>query len=642
MSLLRPFRTLVSPVAGDEPWSTTQLPSGASGSFDIRQPTGPIVVGMLPASFETYATANVDVIKRPQLFLPGSIRSLQRLEHVSPLPTIATVFTGPETSRRNTAGKLRIWLHASPSLENGVWCEIERTADDDTPNNFFAGITQTFIADQNFSSDDGRSEDFPIVLRGGPQGVGGVRSIYRLLRMRYGYTLDGNDVVIASYRNLNARNQNIFCELSMQPLDCVKNDDSMLIASVVIRSTDGLLNSVSDPWNVFAFECPVDAVRPLGADVLEQVNALQWVHSPATVEDELQPPQSSSQQPFTATTHPIPVAECYLHSAIADNVTRTVPRVDGIAESESLNHQIFTVSTAGTTSQGFIDTPQQGRADISQRTGFSVKSGPWWHDMAIVSPGTSAAITGARHRLSITMPAWNEGLTASVTYSTIFIPPRRTIQLQSNAALHRRALQGQSFVCDPTIEGEQLLQCSYHGARNLNLIDTQSPGPHDIPITTADFTLLPHAQWFVNTVTYTQQQVVSWPDGDPWQSLDSAADAGISADDWNYYRREWIGATIPADSFALAPAGVGVFVDVIMNYQWTITRLEPVGFNTIVTGIAVRHFADSIRFLFFLTDEQCVALANGDTLSVPQYGGLPIFGGTPTGYTATMSLSVLS
>lgn len=625
MSLLRPFRTLVDPVARNEPWSTTQLPAGVTQPFDIRSPSGSMVVAILPATRDTIGGGNTEQLQRPQLFIPGTLLSIARLDHVSPPPTIASISTGGT----NTTGTVRVWISVSPDLRNGAWCEVERTANDDVPDRFFFDTRPAAVVFDEFLQDDGRSDDFGVPAIGFPTFGTVSKVMNRVLRLRYGYTEDGQDTVVNSYRALTTRPAFVLLEIAAQPLDALQFEDSVCPISVFLLVRQSPLDQETDSLSLFSFDCPAALLRQSNDATAERINALQWTHDGGQINDE----RNVSVSPlYTIDATPLPASTCHLSTVITDGVTFTVPRIAGVAESQSINHQRWS-SQFGTWS--FLGTPQYNSPDVAERSAFAVKNGPWWHESGIVSPGTSAAIVGARHRLDITMPEWNEGLTQPIVSYGIF-SPTRGLSIENDAALVRRVLQGQAFACDPTIGGEQLLQGCYAAQRTLDVIDTQQPGPFDPAITTTDFTLLPFAQVFVRTSAEMQFERRNHRTLNPWAARDEALAAGMPEDAYDYYAKS------SSDYFNAIPDGVRLYVQIQITFQWTVTRVQPGGPETLATGYLRRHFSSGGNFLFFLTDEQCVLLANGESLDVPQYLIPPQFGGIPTGYTATMSLSVLS
>lgn len=568
---------------------------------------------------------------RPYLLLPGAPmtslfqadrQGIQRLDHAGPLPTMVSVGSGTNIADRT--GTLRVWATATHDLSHGVWAEVERRDDTSASAIPFLIDSWNLAVLQSFNVDDGLTSQFEVRLPGFPTARNNVFQdrIYRILSLRFGYTVDGVDTVLGSYDSLGVGSAQFALELAVDQPPVMFSADGEVAASVVFGAGD-------EPLTVLSFAVPHRAALRGDEDDDRRTNALQWTHTPESVLTELNIPGGQE------VTRPLSTAGCLLTTVLGGGVSATIPRVLDYSLEQSLNHQLISMDrgefgepvpgTFATFGGGFSSTPQADRPDITHRVSVSLKDGPWWHDRALVSPGTSAAIIGSRHRLTVTLPNWEQGLPSP---SSPFIASGSyVIQIPNNISLVLRSLQGRTFVLDPHIDGRDLLQNSYATAELLDAIDTTNPGPYDPSVTFADYTIFPFAELFVRTFPKVNVEFKNWKGtGNPWASRDEALDAGMPADDYEYADTLTVGEYRRATS-----NGARIEIRVLMSYRLNLTRVA-VASPPDAVGQLTAHREFSAVLLFDLTDAQCVDLANGATVAAVEVG---------TGRTASVALEVV-
>jgi hypothetical protein len=629
VTLRRPFATRIVPTTSADPWSTTALPTGVAGPFDMRTPTGPAVVFVAPASVSLYPYQYP-----PALYLPGTANAREtpqfmsggqqvstdptfqtaRLDHAGPLPTILGVNTGrvvgfndvfdPVVSMSDKGGVLRLWASATADLQNGIWCEISRVpfsnVDAITTNLFALRVSPVPIGEE-INSDDGMSSRFGVPLSGWPCDLGGAGAfVQRVLRLRFGYTLNGAEVVAGTYDALVAASRGFRAELALPPpLDYAMQPNP--IKASVVFDIDG-----ENP-NQFAFTVPTAAALGREQHPNSRCNALQWAHT------------SPSTGPTTA---PIPVAVAGLANALSEGVTTTVPRVDGQAETENLNHQViaFALPAVARGTTAYTNTQTAKRPDILDETMFAVKNGPWWHEMALVSPGTSLAVPGMRHKLMLTFPL-SEFEIPEIVVTGPFFPWDLRFDFPNRVQLLDYVLSEHTIAAEPTLDGRQLVQRCY-AAREFF-------GPHEFDQSQAHFEFSVHAEMFVRTAALSDPggAVVRWavwqgdvlqsPNTNPWPSRHAALQAGMTQDEYDFYAEAKLpgaGAFFRSPEYVLAsPSGGRITVDVRAQIRVDLFRAQTESFFSgplLATGLKRVHHEFSRTYVLDLTREQCVDIAN--------------------------------
>lgn len=594
MSCCRPKRSPVRILATRDAWATSAIvgPAETAAPFSLSNPTGPAIVAVRPIDGANRTGDQPPfLLITPGIYTPGNALDnipFSSVRDHEGTPTILYAFC----SVANRGGSVRYWVCATQDLQNGVWAEVTHVTN--LTGRRLLGSDTIAIRD-DLPADDGQGNEFTKNREGIPVNV-----TERILRLAYGYTVDGQETKVGETDFLTATYDNTLsgCDIELAvDADLVSsnaNPQMVRAASVLIAANQQNLEEVA----AFSFDIDRRAASSVQRQLQSRTAIIQVKPSDVANQPALSTPRVFLADAVQSRFSSIPMKVNERPTGI---VTYNPTVISGVSE-VNLAAQNF----AGIWGRVYEESDLALRPDAGDFVGFAVKNAPCWHEQRLVSHGTLRAVDGARQSITFTTPDRQSTISANVTGGLELGLPRYNITPQN---IFRTMVQANTFTVMPEINGRPLAPCSYWGVKefpevsisgtsNLIAYEFTLSGRIEVGVKTfIEFVKLNGNNALVNKRLAFESQ---------YPTLASAIAAGIDQDThWFYARR---GASFFARQISDRDGCLRIYSQVA--YKIVFTRVGEWAGNYQVH----REGGVNITQINF-SNADCVRLADGETLT---------------------------
>lgn len=608
----RPIQSSANRAATTGPFTDTRLISEGHSSYNFANATGPLLVSFDQHGSLVAVGHSVDTTTSNEASERIFRERFNMLEHVGLTPTIVTLDSNILSGQ--TSGIVRAWACATPDKRNGVWAEVESVTDRPTgPVRLLSGLA--FINVNNWqprtTSDDidpgyqAAVEHFPA------HQVQNGRYVFRPTRIRFGYVVDGAEVIQGDYWDP----EGVYpfrwtIELAIDPLGLDEGKPFAgytNFASVLFQA--GKTISVSPPVTVFSepeqykFIFDAKAVGNSDLPLSNRQNLIEWLSPRAT-------------GPHV----PVGVVHAQQKTAIDGGYSLCLPQMPTGPTGVKVVRPA-SIHRPATSCDEYFTWVGQSTENVPGPTyaaPLAIKNGPSWHGQSLIPIGTSSGIDYARHDLEFTFPTYLPSVIAGTTVAYSQQGSPAGFNATMNIALNRHlpvAVSGQTIALNSFIGDRQLLVNTFAINEVLPTLTVSGAStnanffyPNGVPyVYEVDFVVNGSARIAIfrttdqNPVFYETFSTTS-----PFSSLSAAKAAGLTDDEFWYLQTaagrlqtlgkiDWQKTVINLRLHAAAKITVRQIGEISCNF---------IRYRRIEHSLAIN-----------LTPDQCRNLGNGQTVT---------------------------